>query len=203
MMDDYGMGIIWACGTMPGNDGRLLVRHRDKHYPDHIARLTGNKVYRQESRTGPVWAVKISTLRLYDLLQQGWTQRTVKLRHLPPMVDYRAFIRAWVETHGVLDYSTRHRKDGTWCKRLRLRVIGGQALMSGIVAVVAAGAGVANKTVETVRDEQTGLITYTAYTEIAAILSWLSGDPCNATWWAAAYDRMAVPELNAEQGVNP
>ena len=201
MIDDYALGVIWGCGTIATDDGRLIVRHRDRHYTDYVAGLTGNRVYQQDGRTGTQHVVKVSAISMQELISMGWSPRTADSRGLPGLTDYQAWARAWIELHSVLDYSTRYRRDGTRCKRLRLRIYGNHALMSGIGSVLAAGAGVGVKTVQMLHNEMTGALYYQSHSEIVAVLDWIYGVPCNAVWWQMIDNMLNTPELAAQENI--
>ena len=110
----------------------------------------------------------------------GWTDRNASVRYLPRLNDYRDFMRAYIELHSSLDYSTRYRYRNRKekYKALRLRIYGNKKLIGNLNTVLHIHVGVKLKAVQTLNNNKTAYITYTSLGEIENIFSYVNGSPC-------------------------
>jgi len=193
-MSNYDLGILWSVGTYDGE--RFVVRHKDRYYPDRIAAYLGNTVYEQMRTHKPGdndFVIKSSGINLKQLYGMGWTDRSDDVRHLPVLDDYMDFIRAYTEIHSSLDYSTRHSRYKTKYKSLRLRIYGNTELISDINRILTQSAGVSLKAPQVLDNNKTAVLYYQRAAEVRAVYDWLSGDPCNSSYWDDVKHKLDQP----------
>ena len=118
-----------------------------------------------------------------QLYEMGWTERNSDIRNIPELVDFKGFLRAYIEIHSALDYSTRHKRDGSKYKSLRLRIYGNVALVEDINNILNKNASVGIKKVQNLKNEKTSILNYTSLEEIRKIYDYLYGEPCFDLFW--------------------
>jgi hypothetical protein len=176
-MESYILGILWGCATYEPTEHMFLVRHRDPFYSQIVAQYfqTNARPHLAQSRTGDQHRLKLrERYCLAELLERGWTERNAVGRPYPAgNIDHAGFCRAWIETHGELDWWHGKRHEGP-----RLRIYGNRALIADMNGVIAAGTGVMPKTVQVANrrvNEKTCAIYYQSGKEIEAIVGWMYG----------------------------
>lgn len=160
----YQQGILLATGCQTGD--RYCVRNIDRWYCDAVAELFGTKVYPQKVGAKTQWVVKSSR---------------VKAPVLSDISDWKGFIRAWVEIHGVLDYIKIR-----GIKRPRLRIYGSEHILCEIMAHLPAK----QKKVQRIQNQLKGgyvgntcAVYYQSATEINSILGFINENPKNKVVW--------------------
>lgn len=192
-MNEYQLGIIFAIGSI--SQGRMIFRHRDRYFLEQIQELTRNQIYEQQSRTGVQYVLKTRNIDIEDLKHSGWNERNAAERNVPILDDYSDFLRAYIEIHGCLDYSTRYRyrdKRDRY-KALRLRIYGNHILISSINRILHEYVGVGLKSVQNVWNGKTACIYYASLKEIQSILYYISGEPCFDGFWKDADKKLRNP----------
>ena len=131
------------------------------------------------------WNGKVNVYQSkYNLERDGAEQWAVKLFNLPrfPELDdiknFSAFVRAYIEIHGVLD---SHIIKGYQNRRTRLRIYGNLDVLSLLNDVLPAKP----KKIQEI-NTQTGTtycLSYQSKAEVCEILDWIDGSPRNESVW--------------------
>lgn len=96
-------------------------------------------------------------------------------------MDYKDFIRAYIEIHGVLDIRNAI-SHGKRIKALRLRIYGNYIMMNSLSEYV--GVGI-KKVGNACNDGKTGILYYQSRDEIGKIFDWcdvVGGNKCDGYW---------------------
>lgn len=194
----YDLGIIWAVGSYNEN-GRFSFRHKEKHFINRLNGYFTNTIYQQKRSKNKIdeqYVLKTKNLNVYDLYNIGWSERNSDIRdipNLPNLSDYKDFLRAYIELHSTLDYSTRHKNNGDKYKALRLRIYGNTNLMDSVNKLLSREVRVGIKTIQTLSNHKTSIIYYTSFLEIQNIFNYLYGEPNFNNFWEDINCKLKVP----------
>lgn len=167
-LDDYSRGIICATAykAYEGRNPYIVARNRDPWPISYLAKILKKKPY--FSKSGETYCVKCNGIREKPGISE--------------ITDKKAFIRAYVEIHGVLDLTNKKKHP-----RLRLRIYGNAEIISYINANLPAGEKkmqhISNKIEGGKYTGETEAIYYQSEKEILAILEWMDGTPKNVRIW--------------------
>lgn len=192
-MNNYILGIIFSIGSV--QEGRLVFRHKHRYFLEQVQALCKNQIYEQKSRTGIQYVLKTSYFDIENLRAMGWSGRNSSVRHLPMLKDYRDFLRAYIEIHSTLDYSTRHKNRGEKYKALRLRIYGNKEMVEDITNTLNTYAGVGLKSPQVLPNNKTAYVAYTSLNEIKGIFAYAEGEPCFEWLWDNIKGKLNNPIL--------
>ena len=181
----YDLGIIWSLGSYV-EERRFSFRHKEKYFLECLNKYFNNTIYEQERKgesSGRQFVLKVTGLNMDQLYEMGWTERNSDIRNIPELVDSKGFLRAYIEIHSALDYSTRHKRDSSKYKSLRLRIYGNVALVEDINNILNKNASVGIKKVQNLKNKKTSILNYTSLEEIRKIYDYLCGEPCFDLFW--------------------
>ena len=113
-LSNYQLGILYSVGTYLPSEHRFVIRHKDKHYIDILTPVFKTNPYTQNSRTQIQYVLKSSTsqnLNPYNNINNlsNWSSYNSEIKTIPILSDYKDFLRAYIEIHSTLDYSTRYK----------------------------------------------------------------------------------------------
>ena len=107
---------------------------------------------------------------------------------MPVLSDYKDFLRAYIETHSSLDYSTRYKNKKS--KALRLRIYGNKIFLESINNILHDYAYTNLKTIQILSNNKTAILQYTSYAEIKSIYNYLQGEPHNKPLWDNIFEML-------------
>jgi len=193
----YQLGILWAIANYDPTDNYLLCRYQVRYFLEQIQLLRPTlQIQESQSRTGPQYRLKMSGLSLDELFQLGWTPRNANERNVPPLDDYRDFLRAWIEIHGRVKYGSHpeHKE----LKKIKMQIYGNRILMQSINNILVEYAGVAPKKLSsaTPNHGKTSILAYQSAAEIERVLWYIEGDPCYVPFWDAAFEMVRNPVIS-------
>lgn len=191
----YQLGILWAIATFEENDGGyMLFRHREKYFLEQIQPLCRSKIQTSHSQIGMQYRLKVYGFSIDELNEWGWTPRTADTRNVPPLSNYRDFLRAWIEIHSDIGYSAYpKRKD---LQKIRFRIYGNHVMMTSISRILHEGVGVGLKKPQScVNEGKTCSLYYQSATEIKKVLQYVEGEPCFNQFWDEAYEKIKNPVI--------
>ena len=100
---NYQLGIIYSIGSYIPSENIFTIRHKDKHYVNTISTSVKSTPYKQPYNNSIQYVIKISNYKP-DL----WNTHLSDERQIPRLKDYSDFLRAYIEIHSKLDYSTNY-----------------------------------------------------------------------------------------------
>ena len=194
-MNNYILGIIFSIGSI--SEGRLIFRHKHRYFLEQIQILCKNEIYEQINKTKIQYVLKTKHFDIEKLKAIGWTDRNASVRYLPKLDNYRNFMRAYIELHSSLDYSTRYRSKNKKekYKALRLRIYGNKELINSINSAFHTDAGVKLKSPQIIHNNKTAYIAYTSLGEIETIFTYIKGCPCSKEFWEDIYNKLDKPVI--------
>lgn len=167
-MSGYQQAILLLLGQNTG--GKYLVRCADRWYIDCVSSLFPTAPYLQRRADGK---------------RDFWTLKSARVSYhidLSDVRDITAFCRGVVELQGSLDLWRHRTRSGAYIRTPRLRIWGAEELLAFVGAALPAAAKklqhIATNTGETCA------LYYQSPSEVADIIAWLHGDPCNCDIWA-------------------
>lgn len=196
---NYDLGIIWALGSNT-DINRFSFRHKERYFLERLSPYFNNKIYHQnrtKKSDDMQYVLKVSGVDLQYLHDMGWTKRTADRRNLPELPDYRDFLRAYIEIHSSLDYSTRYSREKQRYKyrSLRLRIYGNVNLNESINRILAQEARCTFKSVQVLSNGKTSILNYTSAREIEDIFSYLHDTPSFEKFWEDVRHKLDNPIL--------
>ncbi|MBK5244269.1 MAG: hypothetical protein JJE18_04460 [Eubacteriaceae bacterium] len=197
-IDRYDLGIIWAIGSHV-EESRFVFRHKDIFFLERLKPYFKNNIYEQKrikGKDGIQFVLKTSAVDVESLRKLGWTERNSDARNLPVLPEYKDFLRAFIEIHSTLDYSTRYKRSGSTYKALRLRIYGNSQIIDGINNLLAVNVGIGVKTPQLLRNGKTSILYYQATSEINAVYDYLKGDPCFEKYWDDVAEKFKTPRID-------
>ena len=181
---NYDKGIFWGIGSF--TDGRIVFRHKDPYFIERMKLYTDNRIYQQESKDKEQNVLKTSDFDCLSFTENGWTARNANERNVPLLVNYKDFIRSYVELHSSLEYSRRY-KDHNKTKRykaLKLIIYGNYIMMESFNKILHEEVGVNRKTVRIVsKNNKTASLNFTSLDEIQCIYNYLYDYPNSERFW--------------------
>lgn len=194
LLSPYELGIIWALGTH--TDGKFVLRYKDKYYLKKIAEHVPNIIYAQR-REGNIdeiqYVIKSYLIDLQQLQSMGWDNRVDNNRSIPPLNDYKDFLRAYIEIHSCID-ERQAKSRGKYYNITRLRIYGGLTIINQINEILSAEAVVAIKKVQTLNNKKTAALYYQSAAEITKILTYINGNPKHDKFWGNELIKQLVKE---------
>ena len=194
----YDMGILWSIGSKI-SDSCFLLRHKDRYFLDRIKKYCSNTVYSQKRVKGKddiQYVLKIYDVDFDFLYKIGWTNRWSDARSLPALTDYADFLRAFLELHSCLDYSTRYSGwTGKKWKALRLRIYGNYDLISDINKVLYQYVNTTLKKVGTLHNDKSAVLTFTSLKEINMIYDYVFDSPFFKPYWDDVDFKLQYPKM--------
>lgn len=199
-INDGILGILWAIGGDNGECFFIRCRHREiveevREYFD-----MDNLIIVGSSNTNIQYKLKItgdirkSILKTLD--EYGWNNRNADQRNIPVLENYRDFLRAYIELHSGLDYSTRYSRDKKRkYKSLRLRIYGNKILIQSVSQILRKAIGIGFKKPSILNNDKTAVLTYQSLQEIEEIYKWLDGEPYLEKYWDDVYEKLANPKI--------
>ena len=108
-LTNYELGIFWGIGSFLEEDNIVTFRDRRKHFIEVMERITDSKPYQNIlAKRKPQYVLKSSMFDIDSFIDNGWSKRNAVTRDVPPLDDYRDFLRAYIELHSGLSYSLRY-----------------------------------------------------------------------------------------------
>ena len=197
-ISQYDIGIIWSLVSLT-EDNRICFRHNQKYFIESLTKYFKNNIYlQQRSKTKPdiQYVLKTNQLDIPSLMEYGWTERNSNIRNIPIMSDYKDFLRAYIEIHGVLNYAIRYRKDKTKYKKLRLRIYGNINLIKSINQILSINTSVTIKSLEILKNSKTSILNYQLLDEIKSIFLYLQGQPYCKEYWDDINEKLNNPIID-------
>jgi len=192
---NYSIGIIWALGSNVENN-KFSIRHREKYFLEQLSPYFKNSIYKQKrtnKQNDEQYVLKVSGVDSHKLYEMGWSPRNSQIRDVPLLSDYKDFIRAYVEIHSSLDYSTRYKRDGTKYKSIRLRIYGNVVLVNSINMILSQNAKVGIKTVQVRSNNKTSILHYSSLFEIQNVFDYIFGEPRFNAFWTDVENKLMSP----------
>lgn len=194
---DYEKGIVWSIGSIAEN--RMVFMHTNKYYIQQLKNVTGNSIYEQIAHKNNQYVLKTNRIDINSLIENGWTTRNADTRQLPKIQNYNLFIKAYIELHGCLNYSSiRQSRDKTrkW-KTIRLRIYGNELMLQQINELLCGIIGVGIKKLQPCNNEKTKVIYYQSKEEIKMIYDFFSKiDVGNIEYWKDFKDKIDNPDIS-------
>lgn len=166
----YQLGIVYSIGSL--TDGRWVFRYSDKYFLEQVQFC--NSIYSQMYKGKIQYVLKMPE-NVIDLSEHNYTSRNSDQRDIPVLdreVDYKDFVRAYVEIHGKLDIRNAI-SYGKKVKALRLRIYGNNVMMNSISRLLNEYVDVGIKKVgNAVNSGKTGILYYQSREEIEKIFDW-------------------------------
>lgn len=163
MLSGYQQAILYLIGIKAS--GKFLVRSVDKWYIDAVSDLFPTAPYLQRRNDGK---------------KDFWTVKSAKVDYrlkLDEVTDTAGFCRGVIELQGTLDVWKHRNRKGTSIVTPRLRIYGEPQLLRFVMGALPAAA----KKIQEVRTATgcTCAVYYQSPTEVAEIMSYISGFPAN------------------------
>ena len=196
-ISNYDLGIVWALGSKI-EQSKFSFRHKEKYFIERLSLVFGNNVYSQKrvkdkSDVQFVLKPKLNADELYSL---GWSARNSEERELPILSDYKDFLRAYLEVHSSLDYSSRRRRSGGQYKSLRLRIYGNANIIAGINQIFSQEINVAIKKIQVLKNQKTAILYYHSLAEIQEIFDYIKGQPNFLKFWENVNEKLENPVID-------
>ena len=200
-LSNYQLGILYSVGTYLPSENRFVIRHKDKHYIDILTPVFKTNPYTQNSRTQIQYVLKSSTsqnLNPYDNTNNlsNWSSYNSEIKTIQILSDYKDFLRAYIEIHSTLDYSTRYKNKKEKYKALRLRIYGNKIFLESINNILHDYAYATIKSIQILSNNKTAILQYTSYTEILSIYDYIQGEPYNKELWNNIFQMLDNPIIN-------
>jgi DNA-binding CsgD family transcriptional regulator len=180
----YLLGIIWGLGRY-SEEGAMFFRHSNRYFLEQLQNLCDNEITEGYSRTGTQYKLKSVLFDIDQLKQIGWTERNADERDIPKLIDYKDFLRSYIEIHGYLSENRNN-------KGLRLRIYGNIELIQSINEILSNNAKVRIKRLTISKNEKTAALSYQLINEIQSIFSYISGEPKYIEYWQAIEEKLEV-----------
>ena len=179
----YQLGIFWSIASISGQT--TTIRHNDNYYLEEISKVLDNKIYCQIVKNKSQYVLKSTIVDIDSFKANNWTERNSKERELPKLESYEDFLRAYIEIHSCLDYSTRYRKKPKKekYKGLRLRIYGNWKLINNINSIFNKELGLKPKSPQKTQNDTTKYISFASQGEINQIFEFINGFPRNDKLW--------------------
>ncbi len=194
-VSNYVLGIIFSIGSIA--EGRLIFRHKYRYFLEQIQAICGNTIYEQENKGKPQYVMKTRSFDIDELKQYGWEERNAEQRNIPTLDNCSDFLRAYIELHGALDYSTRYmnRSKRERYRGLRLRIYGNYIIINSINNILHRYVKTNLKTSQLNINGKTAILYYTSFKEIDAIVNYISGTPCFKEFWQDVDMKLKKPVI--------
>lgn len=191
----YYLGIIFSIGSI--SEDRLIFRHKYKYFLEQIQKICGNNIYRQTDKNKIQYVLKTRYFNIDKLKSIGWTARNSDIRFIPKLLDYKDFLRAYIELHSGLGYSIRYkdRQKRIKYKALRLRIYGNEGIINSINNILNIKARVSIKSPQKTSNKKTFYIAYTSLDDIQAIFDYIKGYPCFKDFWIDVLSKLDTPRM--------
>jgi len=181
-LTDYQKGIFWGIGSYVKEEDSVTFKDRRKHFLKIMGEITGNKVYKQITpKNKKQYVVKSYLYDIETFKKNNWTERKAKTRELPPLKNYKDFLRAYIELHSGLGYSIRRRKKKY--KGLRLRIYGNWKLIKSVNKIINENTKIGLKNPQNAPNEITKILVYTNTEQINKIYEFIYGEPYYKEYW--------------------
>lgn len=194
----YQLGILWSIGYYDKDKKRFVLRHKERYFLEQLQDMTSGNIYYQVNAGKEQYVLMIHGFDIEQLRSMNWTERNADIRYLPVLDDYRDFLRAYLEIHSTLDYSTRYSKSKSksskW-KALRLRIYGNINLLEEINRVFHIEIKTPIRSLEIKPNRKTGILPYTSLPQIERIYRFIEEEPCHEAYWIDAYKKMRNPKI--------
>lgn len=185
---NYQLGIIFSIGRYEPTENKFIIRHKDKHYIETISSSTTYNLYQQIYKNQKQYVIKLPNYK-----PDNWNSRNSEERSIPILSDYKDFLRAYMEIHSTLDYSTRHNRKSKY-KALRLRIYGNKIIIQSINNLLFQNIQVTLKSVQILSNNKTAYISYTSFDEILKIYDYIYGVPYNESIWNDINIKLKIPK---------
>lgn len=192
-LTDYDKGIFWAIGSYA--DNRFVFRHQNLYFIERMQIYTDNEFYEQIHKDKSQFVLKTSNFDYQSFIDSGWTNRNAESRNVPILDNYKDFLRAYIELHSSLKYSTRYRRGGKEkYKALKLIVYGNITLIESLNNILNHEIGVSKKKPQIVSDNgKTATLDYTNFEEINKIYDYIFDNPYEVEYWTMVNKKLNNP----------
>lgn len=195
-LTNYELGIFWGIGSFVEENNIVTFRDRRKHFVEVMERITDSNPYQNILvKRKTQYILKSSMFDIDSFIDNGWSKRNAATRDVPPLNDYRDFLRAYIELHSGFSYSLRYsaNKKRKW-KSLLLGIYGNYKLIDSINEILNNQIGVTLKTPKRTVNETTKVLNYSSLKEIESIFNWLrDGEQFYQDYWDEFYFKLNNP----------
>lgn len=183
MLSGYQQAILYLIGIKAS--GKFLVRSVDKWYIDAVSDLFPTAPYLQRRNDGK---------------KDFWTVKSAKVDYrleLDAVADKPGFCRGVIELQGTLDAWKHRSRKGASIVTPRLRIYGEPQILQFVMDSLPATA----KKIQEVRTATgcTCAVYYQSPTEVAEIMSYISGFPANLRKWETWDEIMSAHQKKEKQ----
>lgn len=185
-LTNYELGIFWGVGSFIEEENTVVFRERRKHFIEVMERLVESNLYQHTlEKRKTQYILKSSMFDIGSFIDNGWSKRNASTRDVPPLDDYRDFLRAYIELHSGINYSLRYSGNKKIKKKLLVfQIFGNYKLIDSINEILNSQIGVTLKTPQRTSNKTTKVLNYASFREIEKIFNWLRDDQefCKDYW---------------------
>ena len=190
---EYQLGIFWGIASF--SDDRTTFRCKNKYFLDIINKTLNNTVYLQYAKDKDQYVLKSQLIDIESFIINNWTDRNAYIRDVPSLKCYKDFLRAYIELHSSLDYSTRYSNNRkNKYKALRLRIYGNFQLIDSINHIINKEIpSISLKTTQKAANKTTRVLYYSSPSEIIDLFSYIEGEEKYEEYWEEVKIKMKTP----------
>lgn len=109
-ISNYQLGILFSIGTYIPTENRFVIRYKDVHYINSLQPIFNTNPYSQIYKNKIQYVIKSSSqIDIHNILtSNNYSSYNSPVKTIPILSDYKDFLRAYIEIHSSLDYSTRY-----------------------------------------------------------------------------------------------
>lgn len=193
-LTSYHLGIIWAIGSYIESDTSFVLQHKNLYFLDQISPYLESDPFFNPD--GDNYKLKTNMIDINQLQSMGYSNRNADKRSLPALSEYSDFMRAFLELHGCIDYSTiysQNRKKKY--NRVRLRIYGNTKMISQTNDIFVDEIGITSHKPQLIHNKKTACLYICCLEEFRRVINYIHGDPFCPEWREKADYFLAHPRI--------